>query len=186
MQQDINQCIETLKAGGTLLYPTDTVWGIGADATNEAAVQKVIDLKHRGGGKSFIILVHNTALIERIAQNVPDIAWDMIEYAENPLTVVFNTGKGVAPNVLNADGSIAIRLVKEGFAYELLRKFGKPLISTSANISGQGTPMYYHEIDEAVINGVDYAVPAKYDAGTGAPSTIMKIAENGVFEFLRK
>lgn len=185
MEKEIQQSIEVLKAGGIILYPTDTIWGIGCDAKNEEAVQRIIQLKKREQQKSFIVLLDDSNKLPSYVKQVPDMAWDLIEFAENPLTIVFTEGRNLAPSVLNKDGSIGIRIVKAGFAKELIRKFRSPIVSTSANISGQSSPTIFSEISEDVLNKVDHVVHLP-DEGTQKPSTIMRIEENGRFSFLRR
>lgn len=186
MQEAIEQSLQTIRSGGTLLYPTDTVWGIGCDATNAAAVQKIIDLKHRNSEKSFIILLPDSNELGRYVKDVPELAWDLIEFAEKPLTIIYPQATALlAPNCVNADGSIAIRIVKQGFCFELMKKMRKPLVSTSANISGEPSPKSFSEIAEAILSGVDYVVNLP-DQGTGQPSSLMKLEVDGRFAFLRK
>ena len=179
--------LEILKSGKVLIYPSDTVWGIGCDARNDLAVQLVSKLKARETGKSYIILLDAAEKIQRYVQNVPDIAYDLIEFSENPLTIVFDKGKNVAATVLAEDGSIAIRVVKEGFCHELIKRFNGPLLSTSANISGMPTEGDFMSIPKELKEMADYVVPeleARHQ--TMKPSTIMRLSSGGEFSFIRR
>ena len=187
IREEVFKCIEVLKSGGTILYPTDTVWGIGCDATNDEAVKKIFAIKKREESKSLIILIDAPEKLNKYIREVPALAWDLIEYSEKPLTLVYSDAKNFAKNIISDDGSIAIRIVKNDFCIALLRKFGKPLVSTSANISGENTPLSFNHITENILSQVDYVVNLPYEKHrTGTPSTIIKIETNGVIKFLRK
>ncbi len=187
LKDEVNKALEVLKAGGIILYPTDTIWGIGCDATNEAAVKRVFELKGRSESKSLIILLDNENKLPSYVREVPDIAYDLIEYAENPLTIIYSGAKNLAPNVINDDGSIGIRIVKHDFCQQLLQRFRLPIVSTSANISGQTAPTNFSEIGPVIIDGVDYVVDWEQDDLTPkTPSTIMKLEPDGRFVFIRK
>lgn len=187
LKTEIEKALAVLKSGGIILYPTDTVWGLGCDATNAEAVEKINVIKNRSTDKSFIILVDTDSKIQSYAEDVPDVAYDLIEYAENPLTIVLSGAKNLPKNVINSDGTIAIRVIKHDFVQPLLQRFRKPLTSTSANISGQPTPRYFDEIDEQVKNAVDYIVDWEQEVKTPAKSsTIMKLSPSGQFSFIRK
>lgn len=186
-RDDINKALETLKNGGLILYPTDTIWGIGCDATNEDAVQKVFALKGRDKSKSMIVLLHNDNQLASYVNEIPEVAYELIEYTTNPLTIVYSKAKNLAPTTLAEDGSVGIRIVKHPFCEQLLQRFRKPIISTSANLSGHQPPSNFSEISEDIIDGVDYVV--EYDqllASKGKSSTVMKLDPSGKFEFLRK
>lgn len=186
-REDLNQALETLKQGGLILYPTDTIWGIGCDATNAEAVAKVYALKARDKSKSLLILLHNDNQLASYVNDIPEVAYELIEYAESPLTIVFSKAKNLAANALAEDGSIGIRVVKHPFCEQLLQRFRKPIISTSANLSGQPSPTSFADIDDAVIAGVDYVVEfGQAEKSDGKSSTIMKLDPSGKFEFLRK
>lgn len=185
MQKILASALETLKSGGTLLYPTDTIWGLGCDATNETAVKKIIDIKHRDDKKSFIILVADINDIGKYVKDVPELAWDLAEFSEKPLTIIYPQAVGLAKNVVNEDGSIAIRLVKTGFCYELIKKLRKPLVSTSANISGEPSPTSLESIPTTITGAVDFIADVPAD-GTGQPSSILKMEVNGEIKFLRR
>jgi L-threonylcarbamoyladenylate synthase len=187
MREEINKALEVLKNGGVILYPTDTVWGLGCDATNETAVAKVNEIKGRSADKSLIILLDTDNKIQSYVDDVPEVAYDLIEYAEKPMTVIFSNAKNLAKNVINADGSVGIRVVRYDFCQQLLQRFRKPIVSTSANISGQPTAAFFDEISEDIKEAVDYIVDFDQEDRTPKqPSTIIKLGSGGLFEFIRK
>jgi L-threonylcarbamoyladenylate synthase len=187
MHEDIVKALETLKSGGVILYPTDTVWGLGCDATNETAVQKIYDIKKRSDSKSMLILLENPALLDRYVDEVPDIAWDLIEISTTPLTIIYPGARNLAKNLIAEDGSIGIRFTKEIFTRELLKRFHKPLVSTSANISGQPTPSSFAEISGEIKSQVDYTVLYRQeDTSPAKPSGIIKLQVNGQIEIIRQ
>lgn len=184
---DIAQAIATLRRGGIILYPTDTVWGIGCDATNSEAVRRVFEIKRRPDSKALITLVGSEAALERAVANVPDVAWQLIEAAVAPVTIVYDHGAGVAPELLAEDGSLAVRLTREPFSAHLCRRFGRPLVSTSANITGQPAPASFTEISPEIIDSVDYVCLSRRSEPAGAkPSMVIKISDGGLFKILRK
>lgn len=183
---DLHTAIETLEQGGLILYPTDTVWGIGCDATNPTAVEKVYTLKRRTDAKALISLVDSEYKVERLMDEVPPLAYDLIELATEPLTIIYPRVKGLAPNLLAADGSAAIRVCSEPFCRDLCKLFRKPIVSTSANISGSPTPRYFGEISSEICQGVDYLVKYRQDDTTShTPSHIIKLEVNGTFVLIR-
>jgi len=187
MHDDIKKALEVLKSGGIILYPTDTIWGIGCDATNEKAVEKIYKIKKREDSKSMLVLMENPALLERYVTEVPEIAWDLIEIATTPLTIIFSKAKNLAKNLIAEDGSIGIRFTKETFSSQLLQRFRRPLVSTSANISGEKSPAYFDEISEEIRNQVDYVVEYRQDDHTPSqPSSIIKLGVGGQIEIIRK
>ena len=187
MREEINKAFEVLKNGGIILYPTDTVWGLGCDATNVDAVEKLNAIKGRAANKSLIILLDTDSKIQSYVNEVPEVAYDLIEYAESPLTVIFSNAKNLANNVPNADGSIGIRIPKHDFCQQLLQRFRKPIVSTSANVSGEPTPLFFDEIAEEIKEAVDYVVDLEQENRTPKkPSTIVKLGSGGQFEFIRK
>jgi len=187
LKTEIDKALTVLKNGGIILYPTDTVWGIGCDATNEEAVEKINIIKGRSADKSFIILLDNDSKIQSYISEVPEVAYDLIEYAEHPLTIIFSGAKNLAENVINKDGSVGIRVVRHDFVQQLLQRFRKPIVSTSANLSGQPTPQIFDEIDEEIKNAVDYVVDWEQELRTPKKSsTIMKLSPSGQFSFIRK
>jgi len=187
MKTEIDKALSVLKNGGVILYPTDTVWGLGCDATNETAVAKINLIKGRASDKSFIILLDNDNKIQSYVSEVPDVAYELIEYSENPLTIIFSGAKNLAPGVINNDGTVGIRIVKHDFCLQLLQKFRKPITSTSANISGSPTPQTFDEISEEIKDAVDYIVDWEQQITTPKkPSTIMKLGPGGQFSFIRR
>ncbi len=186
-REDVNKALDTLKNGGLILYPTDTIWGIGCDATNKEAVERVFALKGRDKSKSLIVLLHNDNQLASYVQDIPEVAYELIEYTEKPLTIVYSKAKNLAENALAEDGSIGIRIVRHPFCEQLLQRFRKPIISTSANISGASSPTCFDDISEEILSGVDYVVTyGQREKGDGKSSTVMKIDPSGKFEFLRK
>ena len=186
MEQEIKNAIDTLLKGGTILYPTDTVWGIGCDATNKEAVDKILKLKKRSGAKSLIVLIDKEQQLNKYINEVPAIAWDLIEHSDKPLTIIYPGAKALAPNVLNEDGSVGIRVVKDEFCRKLINRFGKPIVSTSANISGEQTPKKFKEISSPILQGVDYIVNLRQtEPCIKEPSTIIKLAMNGEVKIIR-
>lgn len=186
-RQDIDRAIQALKKGGLILYPTDTVWGIGCDATNPEAVAKVYALKKRDDSKALITLVGSEAALERTVEEVPEVAWQLIEAADKPVTIVYDKGVGVASNLLAPDGSLAVRLTREDFSRQLCQRFRRPLVSTSANVSGAPAARCFSEISKEVIDGVDYVCEARRDEAPAAvPSMVIKIGAGGQFKILRK
>lgn len=187
LKTEIEKALEVLKSGGVILYPTDTVWGLGCDATNEAAAAKINEIKGRTADKSFIVLLDSVNKIESYASEVPDVAYDLIEFAENPMTVIFSGAKNLASNVINQDGSVGIRVVKHDFCTQLIQRLRKPLTSTSANISGKPTPQTFSEIDPEILEAVDYVVDWEQELTTPKkPSTIIKLGSGGQFSFIRR
>lgn len=187
MEKEILNAIEILRNGGIILYPTDTVWGIGCDATNENAVAKIFKLKKREDSKSMIVLLDNENKLQSYIREVPEVAWDLIDYAEKPLTIIYYGAKNLAANVIADDGSIGIRITKDEFCKKMIERFRKPVVSTSANISGNEPPATFSEIDETIINGVDYVVNLRqHEKSKSSPSTIIRLKVNGQFEFIRK
>jgi L-threonylcarbamoyladenylate synthase len=186
MKQEIHKCIEVLKAGGIILYPTDTVWGIGCDATNETAVQKIYDLKKRADSKSLIVVVANDRMLNYHVKDVPELAWDIIDIANKPTTIIYQDAKNLAKNVIASDNSIAIRMIKEGFSHQLAFNYRKPIVSTSANISGSSTPISFSEISNEIKKNVDFIVNTEFDTGNRKPSSLLKLGLNGDIEIIRK
>lgn len=187
MQDDIQKAIEVLKKGGLILYPTDTIWGIGCDATNEEAVKRVYELKQRVDSKSMLVLVDTPAVLQAYVQEVPDIAWDLIELTDKPLTIIYDGAKNLAPNLVAPDGSIGIRVTDEVFSKALCRQFRKPIVSTSANLSGEPSPSRFSKIQPVVKEGVDYIVAYRQnDRAEATPSGIVKLARDGSIQVIRK
>ena len=186
-QQDIEKAIEVLKSGGIILYPTDTIWGIGCDATNEKAVQRVYEIKKRDDSKSMLILLDEPDKLWDYVDEVPTMAWQLIEYSEKPLTIIYPQGKNLAKNLLADDGSIGIRIVKDEFCKDLMRKFGKPIVSTSANVSGKPAPVNFLDIDDEIKNSVDYIVKWRQkDRKRAKPSSIIKLGLKNEIKIIRE
>jgi L-threonylcarbamoyladenylate synthase len=186
LETDIKNAIEHLKKGEIILYPTDTIWGIGCDATNSKAVQKIYKLKGRNETKSMIILLDTPDKISNYVKRVPPIAYDLIKNSVSPLTIVYPNAKNLAKNLIATDGSIAIRIVKGRFSGTMIEQFGKPVVSTSANVSGQPSPALFHQISDEIIAGVDYVAESfRNSIKTVKPSTIIKLEDNGKFTIIR-
>lgn len=186
MQEKIRKCLDVLKNGGVIVYPTDTVWGIGCDATNENAVKKVYALKKREDSKALICLVAHQAMLERHVAMVPDAAYDIMDLAEKPTTIVFDEPKGVAKNLVADDNTLAIRVASDRFCQYLINKFGKPIVSTSANISGEPTPRQFKEISAEILKGVDYVVNLPDENQNPSPSSIIKLSNDGQVKVIRE
>lgn len=187
MNEDIKNAFDVLVAGGLILYPTDTIWGIGCDATNSEAVKKVFELKKRVDSKALIVLVDSSAKLDFYVEEVPDLAVDLMEMSEKPMTVIFDNARNVAQNLLAEDGSLAIRVTEEKFSHELCKRFRKALVSTSANVSGSKAPSSFSEIDEEIINGVDYVVKYRQDEQNSSnASSIIKLSNSGEIKIIRE
>ncbi len=186
MKEEIHKCIEVLKAGGIILYPTDTVWGIGCDATNEGAVKKIFKLKQRQNAKSLIVLVANDAMLNKHVKNIPELAWDIIDISDKPTTIIYSEANNLAQNVIGKDKSIAIRMIKEGFVHQLCYNYRKPIVSTSANISNFTAPFSFSEISNQIKDNVDFIVNSKFDTGNKKPSSLIKLGMNGAIKIIRK
>lgn len=186
MQEDIKKALEILKNGGVILYPTDTVWGMGCDATNPEAVARIYRIKKREDSKSMLIIIDHTGRLGSYVKEVPDIAWELIDAAVSPITIIYPGAKNLAKNLIADDGSIGLRITDDEFCKELIKRFGKPLVSTSANISGENTPSIFSEISEEIIAAVDYVVEWRQDDYTiSPPSSIIKLGEGGLFKIIR-
>lgn len=182
----IDEALATLKRGGIILYPTDTVWGIGCDATNPEAVRKVYELKQRDDSKALICLVNNFSMLEKHVDQVPRLAYNLLELAVKPTTIIYDSPAGVAENLIAKDNTLGIRVVDHKFCQKLIRFLGKPLVSTSANISGEPTPKSFEEIPEAIIKGVDYVVNLQSENKNINPSAIIKLSNDGSIKIIRE
>jgi len=183
---DVRNALKALRAGGVILYPTDTVWGLGCDATNAEAVKKIYSIKKRAEGKSLIILVNSTAMLTRYVDNPPEVALQMAELAESPLTIVYDRGRSLAEGVASADGSVGVRVCADPFCDELITALRKPLVSTSANISGSEAPAIFDEISEELKEAVDYVCLWRQDDRSRAKaSSVIRVSGNGVVKILR-
>lgn len=186
IHDEIAHCLSVLNQGGLILYPTDTVWGIGCDATSEAAVQKVYELKQREESAPMSCLVANTRMLERFVYEVPDPAYDLIEHSNKPVTIIYDQPLNIAPNLVANDNSAGIRVASDEFCQRLISRFKRPLVSTSANISGRPTPGRFSEIEEEILKGVDYIVNLHREKKSGPPSTIIKLGNSGLVRIIRK
>lgn len=186
-KEDIQNAVEVMRRGGVILYPTDTVWGIGCDATNEEAVAKVYKIKQRDDSKALICLVDSDARLQRYVRNVPNVAWDIFDLATKPTTIILDGAVNLAPNLIPEDGSIAMRITHEEFSKELCYRFQKPIVSTSANISGQPAAMNYQDITPELLEAVDYVCYSRrQEKKPHTPSSIIKLTESGEITILRK
>lgn len=186
MQEEINRAVEVLKRGGIILYPTDTVWGIGCDATNEAAVERIYTLKGSVNKKGMIVLLDTPAAVGKYIRRVPEVAYDLMELTDKPLTLILDGAVGVAANLIPEEGSLAVRVPDHDFCRRLVSRLGRPLVSTSANFSGEPTPLRYEDIVAGIREGVDMVIsPAFEGKPTRKASSIMSIKENGEFKILR-
>lgn len=186
MNKEIAEAVKVLKRGGTILYPTDTIWGIGCDATNETAVEKVFKLKRRADSKSLIILAANPEMVNQYVEQMPEIAYNLIEVNDRPMTIIYPQGRGLAGNVVAADGSVGIRVPLSDFCVRLIASFGRPIVSTSANISGEPSPAKYGDISQEIVKAVDYVVTPELDlTSTHKASQIIKIGMKNEIEIIR-
>lgn len=185
--EDIKESLNTLRRGGILLYPTDTIWGLGCDPTNESAVNGIFKLKSREENKSLIILADGVSMIERYVKDVPEIVYELIDVSETPLTIIYPDAKNLASGVGGDDGSIGIRICRDEFCSELIRRFRKPIVSTSANFSGNPPPGNFSEIEKNLIDKVDYVVKYRQDDRSKKPvSPVIKINKDGSIKIIRK
>jgi len=186
-EQDIKNAIEAMRKGGVILYPTDTVWGIGCDATNAEAVKRIYDIKQRDDSKALICLVDSDARLQRYVRHVPDVAWQLIDCVEKPTTIILDGAVNLAPNLIAADGSIGIRITREAFSKELCFRFQKAIVSTSANISGEPAAQNYGDIDPRIVGQVDYVCwTRRQEHKPHQPSSIIKLGADGQVKIIRK
>ena len=184
---DIKKACEVMQKGGVILYPTDTVWGIGCDATNEEAVKKVYEIKRRQDSKAMLVLVDSQVKVDFYAKDVPQIAWDLIEMTTKPLTIIYDQGRNLAANLLAEDGSVGIRVTSEDFSKQLCFRFRKAIVSTSANISGEKGASNFSEISQEILDAVDYVVKYRQDdLSTPKPSSIIKLGNRGEIKVIRE
>jgi len=185
--EDIRDSLIVLKNGGIILYPTDTIWGIGCDATNPAAVEKIFKIKSRSDNKSLLILADGIQMVERYVTDIPDIVYELTSVSDDPLTIIYPSGKNLAPGVCNEDGSVGIRICHDEFCSELISRFRKPIVSTSANFSGRPSPDNFAGIEPSVINSADYVVKYRQnDRQKHSASPVIKIGQNGTIKIIRK
>ncbi|MCW2119712.1 L-threonylcarbamoyladenylate synthase [Flavobacterium sp. 7A] len=186
INQEILNAYEVIKEGGIILYPTDTVWGIGCDASNPEAVAKIYKLKQRAETQSMICLMNGDKMLYNVFKEIPEVAWQIMDLSENPTTLILDNPRNVAANIIATDKTLGIRLVKEPFCFKLMERMKKPLVSTSANISGQPTPKSFKEISPAIVSGVDYVVNWNRELVCGKPSTIIKLGNDHQVKIIRK
>ena len=187
MQDEIRKTVEVLRSGGVILYPTDTVWGLGCDATNPEAVKRIFEIKKRADAKAMLVLVDNAARIQSYVDEVPDMAWDLIELSEKPLTIIYPDAKNLAHNLIAEDKSIGIRVTREAFSKTLCERFRKPIVSTSANVSGEPTPTNFNQISDEIKAAVDYVVNFRQnETSAPKPSSIIKLGKGNLIQIIRE
>ncbi|WP_353778304.1 L-threonylcarbamoyladenylate synthase [Winogradskyella sp. 3972H.M.0a.05] len=186
MEKEIQDALAILKKGGTILYPTDTVWGIGCDATNYEGIQNIFELKKREESKTMICLVSDFKMLQHYVEDVPEVAYDILKYANKPTTIIYDRPKGVAENLIANDNTLAIRVVRSGFAHNLIKRLRRPLVSTSANISNEPTPKSFKEISDDILKGVDYVVNLQSEKKNTKPSAIIKLSGDGMVKVIRQ
>lgn len=187
MNEEIKKACQVMREGGVILYPTDTIWGIGCDATNEDAVRRVYEIKQRADSKAMLVLVDSAVKVDFYVQDVPEVAWDLIELTDKPLTIIYSGARNLAPNLLAEDGSVGIRVTSEEFSKRLCQQFRKAIVSTSANISGQSSPQNFSEISDEIKAAVDYIVDyRREETGKAKPSSIIKLDKGGVIKIIRQ
>ncbi|MBD3582611.1 L-threonylcarbamoyladenylate synthase [Flavobacterium selenitireducens] len=186
INEEVHNAFEVIKEGGIILYPTDTVWGIGCDATNEAAVAKIYALKQREESKSMIVLVNGDRMLYQIFSDIPEVAFQILDLSEKPTTLILDKPRNVATNIVAPDNTLGMRMVTEPFCFKLMERMKKPLVSTSANISGEPTPMSFKGISPAIVNGVDYVVNLRRDEKAEKASAIIKLGNDAQVKIIRK
>ena len=183
---EVHNAFEVIKNGGIILYPTDTVWGIGCDATNPEAIAKIYALKQREDSKSMIVLMNGDKMMYNVFSAIPDLAWDLWDLSEKPTTLILDNPRNIAENLIAADKTLGVRIIKEPFCFKLLERMKKPIVSTSANISGMVAPKTFKEISPEIIKGVDYVVNLHHDKVCKNPSTIIKLGLDSQVKVIRK
>lgn len=186
MTEEVNKAFQVLKQGGIIVYPTDTIWGIGCDATNYDAVKRIYELKQREESKSMICLVSDFNMLNQYIEEVPEVAYDILKYANKPTTVIYDRPLRVAENLIADDNTLAIRIVRNTFCNQLIKKLRKPLVSTSANISNQPSPKSYSEISSEILKGVDYVVNLDRKKKSSKASSIIKLSGDGMVKVIRQ
>ncbi len=185
-EEDLRNAVATLKKGGVIIYPTDTVWGIGCDASDPEAVRRVFDIKQREDAKSMLVLMADQGMLQRFVEDVPDAAWQLIDVAVRPLTIVYDHVRNIAPSLRAADGSTGVRITSERFSQALCRRLGRPVVSTSVNISGRPSPATFRQIDPDLLAKADYVVSYRRDDSSAAsPSGIIKVSKGDVIKVIR-
>ncbi len=186
LNEEVHKAFEVIQNGGIILYPTDTVWGIGCDATNVEAVKKIYTLKQREETKSMIVLMNGEKMMYNVFKDIPEVAWQILDLSENPTTIILDNPRNVAANIIAEDKTLGVRIVKEPFCFKLMERMKKPLVSTSANISGVFAPKSFKEISPEIIKGVDYVVNLQHDKICNKPSTIIKLTGDSQVKIIRK
>ena len=186
MKEDIEKALEVIRNGGVIIYPTDTIWGLGCDATNEKAVEKIYHIKKRADSKSMLILLDSEGRLQSYVREIPEMAWELIDVTDSPLTIIYPGAKNLAPNLINDDGSAGIRITSDPFCKALISRMNKPIVSTSANISGEPAPSYFGEISDDILTKADYIVKWKQEDNIKRkPSSIIKLGMGGLFTIIR-
>ncbi len=186
LNTEVHNAFEVIQNGGIILYPTDTVWGIGCDATNPEAIAKIYALKQREESKSMICLMNGEKMMYNVFKNIPAVAWEILDLSEKPTTLILDNPRNVASNIIAEDKTLGIRIVKEPFCFKLMERMKRPLVSTSANLSGMFTPKSFKEISPEIIKGVDYVVNLHRDKICDKPSTIIKLTNDSQVKIIRK
>jgi L-threonylcarbamoyladenylate synthase len=186
-EEDIKEALNILRKGGIIVYPTDTIWGIGCDPTHEASVNRIFQIKSREENKSLIILTNGISMVERYVKEIPEIIYELADISDSPLTIIYPSGKNLAAGVCSDDGSVGIRICNDEFCNELIGRFRKPIVSTSANFSGRPAPANYSEIDKDVLAKADYVVKYRQnDRSAHTASPVIKINSDGTIKIIRK
>jgi L-threonylcarbamoyladenylate synthase len=186
INEEVHKAFEVIQNGGIILYPTDTVWGIGCDATNAEAIKKIYALKQREETKSMIVLMNGEKMMYNVFKDIPEVAWQILDLSEKPTTLILDNPRNVAANVIADDKTLGVRIVKEPFCFKLMERMKRPLVSTSANLSGMFTPKSFKEISPEIINGVDYVVNLHHEKICDKPSTIIKLTSDSQVKIIRK
>lgn len=186
MREDLEKALKVIRNGGVIIYPTDTIWGLGCDATNEEAVERIYRIKKRSDSKNMLILLESDGRLHSYVREIPDIAWELIGVTDSPLTIIYPGAKNIAQNLIGDDGSAGIRITSDPFCQALISRVKKPLVSTSANISGKTAPSYFGEISDEILKEADYIVQWRQDDTVKRkPSSIIKLGPGGVFTIIR-
>lgn len=185
-KEDLKNALQVLRNGGVILYPTDTIWGLGCDATNADAVKRIFEIKQREDSKSMLVLMENPNMLSAYIKEVPEVAWELIEVTDKPLTIIYPGAKNFAPNLIAEDGTIGIRITTETFTEHLIQQFRRPIVSTSANLSGKPSPQNFDQIGEEILTAVDYVVQYRQDeTAKSKPSSIIKLGLGGQIQIIR-
>lgn len=186
VREDVDRAFKVMQSGGIVVYPTDTIWGIGCDATNAEAVARIYEIKRRADNKALITLVPYAGWLENYVEEVPEVAWELIDVATDPMTIVYDKGKNLASNLMGEDGSVGIRVTSEFYSQQLALRMRRPIVSTSANVSGEAAPRVFKEINRAILEAVDYVAEyRRYDDNIGKASTVIKLGSGGLIKILR-